>query len=153
VSKKIYQPISRILFPAYTGRLSFICPETYASGSICPPSTFDARRHTMNEQLLKVVYVAFQHVRFTLLIRCRTRTWALTPHFHPFIAKNFFRNHRYVVIFCGTFCSRPGSRPGSSPVHCSMLSRLSSLRINRKAITRLVEGKGRELSAERVKIQ
>lgn len=43
-----------------------------------------------------LVYVAFQHARFTRHGCYHQRPWALTPRFHLFLASE-------VVIFCGTF--------------------------------------------------
>lgn len=50
--------------------------------------------------------MAFQHTRFTLQICYHTHTWALTPHFHPYLPR---LKRDQAVIFCGTFCTLPSS--------------------------------------------
>ena len=45
-----------------------------------------------------ILYVAFQHARFTRKWCHHQKLWAFTPHFHLFSAKGG------VVIFCGTIC-------------------------------------------------
>ena len=46
---KSYKPVSRILFPIAIGRPSFICPDSYLSGSICLPWIMSAIRRILNE--------------------------------------------------------------------------------------------------------
>ena len=45
-----------------------------------------------------ILYVAFQHARFTRKWCHHQKLWAFTPHFHLFSTKGG------VVIFCGTIC-------------------------------------------------
>ena len=47
-----------------------------------------------------VLYMAFQHARFTRYCRYQQQLWALTPHFHPYCV---CANTNTAVIFCGTF--------------------------------------------------
>src|SRR5688500_14137746 len=47
-----------------------------------------------------VLYMAFQHARFTRYCRYQQQPWALTPHFHPYCV---CANTNTAVIFCGTF--------------------------------------------------
>lgn len=57
---KICKPVSRILYPAAAGWLSFICPGGYPQGSICLPcnaflaeygrATLDATIHGISAQ-------------------------------------------------------------------------------------------------------
>jgi hypothetical protein len=93
--KSYHKLISRILFQHHhlsgPGITAGICLPTLQHRASSPRA---------------LVYMAFQHARFTPGICYHTPPWALTPLFHP----HSFREG--AVIFCGTICSRfagPGS--------------------------------------------
>jgi len=45
-----------------------------------------------------ILYMAFQHARFTRLYGYPHKPWALTPRFH----RNLVLAEQWAVIFCGT---------------------------------------------------
>ena len=83
--------------------------------------------------LKPILYMAFQHLRFTRTGNYLTAPWALTPHFHLFLRLSW--QDSYFLWHC-LLLRLPGIA-GYSPVGCSMLSGLSSP-VYTKAIARLV---------------
>ncbi len=86
---KSYKLVSRILFQYY--HLSGINITAYL---LLP--TLDHRAGSPQA----ILYVAFQHPRFTRSNNYLLPPWALTPHFHLCPASGG------IVIFCGTVCPR-----------------------------------------------
>jgi hypothetical protein len=85
---KKYKPVSRVLYPNYSGFLSFIYaiyPPT--QGSTCSPKGSST-------------YLILQPARFTMPPQLPSGRWALTPpfHHHPVETRQY--------IFCGTVCYR-----------------------------------------------
>src|ERR1044072_748838 len=97
--------------------------------------------------------MAFQHARFTRPTGRPAKPWALTPRFHhhpPNLIGRVPTKGRDEGCNFLWHCLFPPlqERPGSSPVHCPMLSRLSSPSF-KKAIARfVVNRKGNEFNIE-----
>jgi hypothetical protein len=91
--KNNYKPVSRILFhpvpaePRQNKAIIYLAP-ALLPGSFCLPTQRSSSRLSRGEDRTSrpstLVYMAFQHARFTLPICYHTGTWALTPHFHPY---------------------------------------------------------------------
>ena len=95
-------------------QLSFIWPRHYCRGLSAYPPSASFRTRTSRPQSL--VYLAFQHVRFTLPDSYLPDPWALTPHFHHYPSPGW-----KAVIFCGTISfRRNGSRPLAGTLLCAV---------------------------------
>jgi hypothetical protein len=112
--------VSRILF-RLRRMLSFICDShCWLPGSAYPGSYHPPKADKAGRAALSILYMAFQHARFTRSCSYLQKLWALTPHFHLCSASG-------VVIFCGTVSTSPKARrPAVSRIRCSELSGLSS---------------------------
>ena len=77
--------------------------------STYPPGIGRATLTATAGAALLPVYLVFQPIRFTLMLHCCNKAWALTPRFHPYPETS----GRY--IFCGTCCSH-GVQPQDLPV-------------------------------------
>lgn len=122
-------------------KLSFICPDNYLPGSICLPCIPSQQVGTRTSSPQTILYVAFQHARFTRKWCYHQKPWALTPHFqpHPYPRQRRGRRQLFSVALSvtSTYFSASVEIPGYSPVHCSVLSGLSSSRLWREAIAGL----------------
>jgi hypothetical protein len=94
--KKSCKSVSRILYPAERDHYH-LSAMAVASHLYLP--TLDHQASSPQA----VLYMAFQHARFTRYCRYQQQPWALTPHFHPYCV---CANTNTAVIFCGTFSSR-----------------------------------------------
>jgi len=135
-NEKSYQPVSRILFPRWCGRSSFIWPLHYCRDLAAYPPAQPLAEHRAGRPQ-SPVYVAFQHARFTRPGSYLPEPWALTPRFqpHPPLATQMDE----AVIFCGTICGRvnaPRLLTGTLP--CAVRTFLPLC--EQGAMTRLVAG-------------
>ena len=113
--KKNYQPVSRILFPRWCGRSSFIWPLHYCRDLAAYPPAQPLAEHRAGRPQ-SPVYVAFQHARFTRPGSYLPEPWALTPRFQPHLLRgSYFLWHylwtrerppalnRYIALRCPDF--------------------------------------------------
>ena len=155
--KKInYKPVSRILYPdRRSGGYHLSCP-AITDWIILPThptySSRLSREKIRTSRPSTLVYMAFQHARFTRPAGHPAKPWALTPHFHlyppaplqgwdnpgqrPGEGSNFLWHCLFPFRPAGKPTGK--TRPGYSPVHCPMLSRLSSPDQRSGAIARFV---------------
>ena len=80
---KSYKPVSRILFPIAIGRLSFICPGSYLSGSICLP-------WILNEQFSKRSYMWHFSMQGLPSIDVTINSRRLLPYVFTFTRRQLF---------------------------------------------------------------
>jgi len=127
---KYYKPVSRILLLRYA-RKDEHRKSTLLLGSICLPSIIERavlRRWFMWHFSMQ----GLPANNVTIISR------ELLPHVFNLTPAFSTSGEGEAVIFCGTVCCPVfTAAPGSSPVHCSVLSGLSSPSCDR-AITRLV---------------
>lgn len=90
-----------------------------------------------------LIYMAFQHTRFTHSTDYPMEPWALTPRFHPYPDAG-----TGTVIFCGTFFPQNFGPAEPAVNRCAALCcpDFPSPRFNRGTITRLIDCKGSYLA-------
>ena len=90
--RKIILPTHK---PDFVPMLSFICDIHYCIPVSAYPGWCLPKGEHQASSLHPILYMAFQHLRFTRAGNYLPAPWALTPHFHLY---SFYT----VVIFCGT---------------------------------------------------
>ena len=107
--------------PDSVGGLSFICSCSYLRDSSCLPCTLD-------EPPLKRYYMWHFSMQGLPAIDVTIKSRRLLPYVFtlPSPLLHLWRRDGVEVIFCGTICFLISQEPGYSPVHCSVLSGLSS---------------------------
>lgn len=126
--KKNYKPVSRILFPACAGWLSFICSEGYPKDSSCLPCTM-LPRGRLGRAALRWYYMWHFSMQGLPAIDVTTNGRGLLPRVFIFtLAKSPGQLFSVALSLIQHRCCMAGC----SPVHCPVLSGLSSPRFRRE---------------------